>query len=374
MATYKVIQDIEAEDHILGPLSLRQFIYALVACFCLYVCFIGFTKHFYPLVALFLPVALLAGFFAFPFAKDQPTEVWALAKIKFLFIPRKRIWDQSGIKEMVTITAPKKIDKVYTDGLSQTEVKSRLHALADTIDSRGWAIKNVNVNMYGQPSLLDTEISDRLIDPSSMPQAVPEYNITASDDILDEKNNPIAQQFSQMISTSEQSHRQQLMERLKGVQDAAVQPTSQNTPADYWFLNQPSEPPKVPTNSVFQSQVVLPGTPQAPTIPSASNAVVTPAEEAIVERAKQQSSTQAVSYAHLKTIQPLGAAPIQSASTQISNPVTSGSIPSSPSVHTPDPAILNLANNNDLNVATLAREAKRAIDSSNDGEVVISLH
>ncbi|MGH7158305.1 MAG: PrgI family mobile element protein [Candidatus Saccharimonadales bacterium] len=31
MATYKVIQDIEAEDKILGPLTLRQFIYAGVA-------------------------------------------------------------------------------------------------------------------------------------------------------------------------------------------------------------------------------------------------------------------------------------------------------------------------------------------------------
>ena len=28
MATYKVIQDIEAEDKLIGPLTLRQFIYA----------------------------------------------------------------------------------------------------------------------------------------------------------------------------------------------------------------------------------------------------------------------------------------------------------------------------------------------------------
>ncbi len=30
MSTYKVIQDIEAEDKLLGPLTLRQFIYAAV--------------------------------------------------------------------------------------------------------------------------------------------------------------------------------------------------------------------------------------------------------------------------------------------------------------------------------------------------------
>jgi hypothetical protein len=39
-----------------------------------------------------------------------------------------------------------------------------------------------------------------------------------------------------------------------------------------------------------------------------------------------------------------------------------------------DPAaIMNLANNDDLDVATIAREARREVES-NDGEVVISLH
>ncbi len=42
MATYKVLQDIEAEDKILGPLSLRQFIYGLITVFFLYLCFIVF--------------------------------------------------------------------------------------------------------------------------------------------------------------------------------------------------------------------------------------------------------------------------------------------------------------------------------------------
>jgi hypothetical protein len=39
--------------------------------------------------------------------------------------------------------------------------------------------------------------------------------------------------------------------------------------------------------------------------------------------------------------------------------------------NTPDPAILNLAQNNDLNIETIARQAKK--DDSKDNEVVISL-
>src|SRR5947209_5612285 len=101
------MQDIEAEDHILGPLSLRQFIFALIAVFFGYLCFIAITKHIQFLLALFAPPMLFFAFFAFPFGKDQPTEVWFLAKLRFWFLPRKRIWDQSGIKELVTITVPK---------------------------------------------------------------------------------------------------------------------------------------------------------------------------------------------------------------------------------------------------------------------------
>src|SRR6202012_3774525 len=108
--------------------------------------------------------------------------------------------DQSGVKELVTITAPKKIEKTFTDGLSQTEVKSRLSALADTIDSRGWVIKNSAVNLStAAPYTQQTDDSDRLVSYSNMPQPVPTIDVTESDDILDEQNNPIAQQFDQMI-------------------------------------------------------------------------------------------------------------------------------------------------------------------------------
>src|SRR5882757_559198 len=122
MATYKVIQDIEAEDHILGPLSLRQFIFGLIAALCFYFCYFVISKHLIFLLPIFLLPGLFAGFFAFPFGKDQPTEVWALAKIRFLFKPRKRVWDQDGVKQLVSITVPKRVEEHLTDGLNENEV------------------------------------------------------------------------------------------------------------------------------------------------------------------------------------------------------------------------------------------------------------
>src|ERR1700721_3632604 len=98
MASYKLIQDVEADDKLLGPLSFRQFLYALVAIFFLYISYLLYVHHGGILDIATIPVVLFAGFLAYPFGKDQPTEVWAIAKLRFLVKPRRRIWAQSGIK------------------------------------------------------------------------------------------------------------------------------------------------------------------------------------------------------------------------------------------------------------------------------------
>ena len=363
MATYKVIQDIEAEDKILGPLTLRQFIYGLIAGFLLYICFLCVIKGAPYLLVIFLPPALFTAFFAAPFGRDQPTEVWALAKIRFYFKPRRRVWNQSGVKELVTITVPKKVEQFLTNGLSQNEVESRLKALANTIDSRGWAIKNVNVNMFSQPDPLSVTTSDRLIDINSLPQEVPNYDVRAADDMLDETNNPIAHQFEAMINTSTQSHRQHIMDELNGVRQEA-KATTAPAPNDYWFLNQPAEPPKLPADqAVFDStQVVHPGSDDDDSV------VPTAAEAELINKLKATHDSQQVFHSHLRTIQPLGSQPtVQPAATDDTPPPQAVTAP-------PDPAILSLANNNDLNVATLAREASKAKNPEPpDDEVVISL-
>lgn len=382
MATYKVIQDIEAEDKLVGPLTLRQFIYAAITVVCLYICFLGITKHAIFLVPVFLPIGAVSAFFAFPWGREQPTEIWALAKIRFMIKPRRRIWDQSGIKELVTVTAPKKVEQNLSNGLSQTEVRSRLRALADTIDSRGWAIKNVNVNLYAQPALGSDTGSDRLISVANVPDEVSSVDVRASDDMLDPQNNPVAQQFDTMIAQSEQAHRQQIMQQINQIQSAPQQspsilpePQTQasqgsanqitntqqvSSPNNYWFLQQQ---PAMPNT---KAQVVQPGTPED-AVPVAAPAEPTPDEKALAERLRHQNDTQRISYAHLHTIQPLSA---QKASAP---KPTIKPAPAAPVTHQPDPAIIALASNNDLNVATIARQANKQNQEPPD-EVVISLH
>src|SRR5581483_5658515 len=166
-----------------------------------------------------LPPALIGVFLAWPWSRDQPTEIWLLAKIRFFLKPRRRIWDQDGIQELVTITAPKKVEQHLTNDLSQSEVRSRLRALASTIDSRGWAIKNVNVNLTTGPGYtMPDPTSDRLIDIAALPQEVPNVEVMAADDMLDPQNNPTAQHLDQMIGASSRQHHDQLLKQMQNSQ------------------------------------------------------------------------------------------------------------------------------------------------------------
>jgi hypothetical protein len=371
MATYKVIQDIEAEDKLLGPLTLRQFIYAAI------VVVLGFINFKLAQVSIFLTLPLLPpmlffGLLAAPIGQDQSSEVWLLAKIRFFLKPRKRIWNQDGIQELVTITVPKRVERRLTNNLSQTEVKSRLHALANTLDSRGWAVKNVDVNIFSQPSYLtnDQSDSDRLVGVDSLPQDVPSYDVRAVDDILDETNNPTAQHLDEMIHRSEQTHRQTV---INNVSDAGSTQQSQATLADYWFMNQSPVPvqPK-PGYATFQTNpVVTPGTPDDPSTQAAvpDNGA---AEQQLLEKIHDEQAHQNPAYPHLKTVQPINSTQYTVPSTQPKAQATDDK--SQQTASTPSsPDIMRLASNDDLNVDTIAREANRSKQSPDDDEVVISL-
>ncbi len=381
MATYKVLQDIEAEDKLLGPLTFKQFIFAII--FVL----IGFIEFKlatttalsvvrWPIVVVLLIPMVVFGFLAAPISRDQPNDVWLLARLRFLVKPHVRIWNQDGISQLVTITAPRKVEHVYSDGLSQNEVKSRLSALASTLDSRGWAVKNVDVNLFAQPGYLSTaDGSDRLVAPSNLPITEQAGDIRAADDMLDATNNPTAQHLDQMVQASTAAHLQQVMASVQNPTPAG--PTA--PPADYWFLNQPASPPQTPPGmaTFTGSTVVSPGSNIATPEPTAE-------EQRLIKKIEADKADDPTYTSHLKTIQPLSvqgtSAPQQPTTATptptpvpmpppASIPVQNNTTPTSTT--TPNPAILSLANNDDLNVATIARQAQQISES--DGEVTISL-
>lgn len=229
MAVYKVIQDIEAEDKLLGPLTLKGFIYALIAGVLVFIeVRLAIAGSLGPIrwpimFVLIFPIGLF-GVLASPLGREQPTEVWLLSHLIFFLKPRKRIWNQSGQNQLVTITAPKKIERQLTKGFSQVEVKSRLQALANTLDSHGWAIKNVNVNLDANPTYFQrtSNESDRLVGPSGIAQPGAVIDIHAKDDILDEVSNPRAHHVEQLMEQADANRRKSIMDTVNAVRSKIV--------------------------------------------------------------------------------------------------------------------------------------------------------
>ncbi len=310
MAVYKVPQDVEAEDHILGPLTLRQFIFAIIFALATWTTWMLIRVN--VLLALpMLPILAIAGFLAAPVSRQQPNEVWLTAMLHYYLKPRRRIWDQSGLSQLVKITAPKRDDHTYTDGLSQYQVQSRLKLLANTLDSRGWAVKNISINQYIPTNMIQpTQVTDRLIGQNELPQEVNPIDIREADDIMSPGASQVSHHFDDLLRAEHEKQRQSLQTRMQQAVRAGHTPQPQTPPATAY-----STPPISPA---------------APSIASPPN-----------------------------TLAPTPQQPLATDDIPAVTPSSS-------------PVILSLAHNSDLSVDTISREVNKSVpeDELTDDEVI----
>ena len=139
MAQYKVPQNVEADDKLLGPFSFRQFVYLLIAAGG--IALAVFLFQIFPLLAAIpLPVVFFFAILALPLKKDQPMETYLAAIVSFYTKPRLRRWMTGQRESTIQITAPKKVEAPRTRDISQEEAGHRLSFLANVIDSGGQSI------------------------------------------------------------------------------------------------------------------------------------------------------------------------------------------------------------------------------------------
>ena len=302
MSVYKVPQDVEAEDKLLGPFSFRQFVFLIIAVIGIAIAY-GLSTILLPLAIIPVPIILFFGALALPLKKDQPMEVYLAAVISFMLKPKKRLWQPDGIERLVEVIAPKVEEKTYGNNYDQAEVQRRLSYLANLVDSQGWSIRGVN-------------------NPNSSMRADLFNEGQAVNDILDE-NSATAQNINHLINQSDVRRRQEVIQKMQTGQSATPPPTQ--TP-------QPSQPDiPTPTTSL-----------QMNPYPTMRQSVLNP----------------------VSTL-PAANTPAQTQPT--TTPQTS--------VNEVPPAIIELANNRDLSIETIAREANRIQQENklSDEEVVISL-
>lgn len=368
MAVYKVPQDVEADDKLLGPFSFRQFIYLLIAGGAVFLAW-GLSRLFVPLAIIPLPVVLFFGVLALPLRKDQPMEIYMAAIVSFYLKPRKRLWVPDGIESLVEITAPKVVELQRTKDLSQHEAEQRLSYLADIVDTGGWAVRGVAMPEANSPMRSDAF-----------------FEAQQTVDMLDEQGG-VAQSFDTMITQADSKRRQDIVARMSQAQPAAAAFTTAPPAApiyvDPYAVLQTTPPGATPNTAVPPYPPTEP-LPQPATIPQP---IVDPYAtlQPFTPQAAPEPADLHVDYnpyptaMHQSVVRPIdeqlvAAQPPSSVAPTL--PQVSQPVQNQASEEPLSPDIINLAHNADLSIETIAHEAERIRqkeEQSDEGEVIISL-
>ncbi len=327
MAVYKVPQDVEADDKLIGPFSFRQFIYLIIVALAGALAW-GLAQLFLPLIIIPLPVIIFFGALALPLRKDQPMEIYLAAMVSFYLKPHKRLWDADGIESLIEITVPKTVEFQRTKNLSQGEAQERLGYLANIVDSQGWAVRGQGVQA-----------------PNSAMNSDVYFEAQQVEDVLD-SGNTVAQSLEFMIGKSDAKRHQDVIDRMH--QSATVAPEP---------VIRPPQPIIPNPYDIFTSQPQLAPdtTPPTDSPPPTFNPYPTDIQQSV--------------------IQPISPAAPVAAPPPVEQPAPAAQTPVQTTSEKPvSPGIMNLANNADLSIETIAREAHRIKDKEDmSEEVVISL-
>jgi hypothetical protein len=207
MAVHSVPQNVEAEDQVIGFLSLKQLIFTIIAIgFCYLTYFFFVNVH--PLAAIiWLPFDLFFLVMGLYRRKDQPADVFLASAIGFYLKPKVRIWSQDGYEERVVITAPPIVEKQYTKNFTGEEAMGRLSRLSLMMDSRGWESKRATD--WQNQDLVESAESSRIVDKQEVAQAqgTDAETYTQPPDQYDE-NSRVGQEFEQRIQKSTEAVRE----------------------------------------------------------------------------------------------------------------------------------------------------------------------
>lgn len=259
MATHKVPQDVEADDKLVGFLSLKQFIFTVLGLGFGYLAFFFSTKIQVLTGIIWLPptiVCLVLGLYQ---RKDQPVEVYLASALRFYLKPHKRKWNQEGYEERVVITAPPKIEKHYTKDFDSEEATSRLGNLSRMMDSRGWASKMVTD--WQNPQFATAAASDRLVQPADLSQqtGINPQAYMQPVDVMDETSSVVAKDFDEKVP---QTHANAIQHGLATLQQARDEEAAHTQTPE---VSTPEATPHFQPTPTMRQKVITPiQTPEEP--------------------------------------------------------------------------------------------------------------
>ena len=344
MAVYKVPQDVEADDKLIGPFSFRQFIYLIVVAISMAGAW-GLGQLFPVLAILPLPIIVFFGALALPLRKDQPMEAYLSAVVSYYFLKsHKRFWQPDGIDSYVTIIPAKNSDRILTKAFDNVEATKRLDYLANLVDSHGWAIR-------GTASTPDTSLSSDLY-----------FEAKGATDVMAE-GSAKAQALTERLQDVTAAKKKEATKNMQ----ASVKAQPKSTPASTTKTDAPSKTP-VATNK---------------TSDDTSGAHVLTKDEL---RIKEAASVKKIADQRGRDAAAYATALAEGATKEKNNPKpvktkqvgTSVSIPDTDTMELTKQQAKDLSDQEGVTIATIAHQARRVADNNKvlrEGEeVMISLH
>lgn len=136
MGQYKVPQNVETEDKLVGSFTLRQLIYMAIAIGWGFLIYRIFKSNIPIMIVLMLPIS--GFFFVLGVARkeEQSFESYLAAVLRFYFVDKKRVWNKELSADINTgaIQDPSlKDDEVQ---LNTVPTKGQLKQIANILDTR----------------------------------------------------------------------------------------------------------------------------------------------------------------------------------------------------------------------------------------------
>ena len=370
MAQYKVPQDVEADDKLLGPFSFRQFVYLLVAGG-LVATAVGLFQLFPILAILPIPFAVFFLVLALPLKKDQPMETYLAAIVAYHLKPHSRHWMPGQRENPITITAPKKVEEKRRRDITGEEATHRLSFLADIVDTEGYAIKGAGASPMREDLIAEAEATPDMFETYQsqvINRVIDQDKMARHQMAVREMQNVIARNETKTVPDDEQSSRvggERVIER-RGItrsETPQVEPTAEPV-----VIAQPepvvaTETPRpIPMDAVnLRNNAVL-----KPDVDIDNASVVIKPEVKPADENRNLRVPGAERFGVEVDPQAGIAGSVAGLGTK---PSYTKKVPTKPV----NDSIMELANNSDFSVATIAKEANR-INRKENGEIFVSLH
>lgn len=156
---YKVPQKIDLEDKVIGPLTIKQFIWLLaggMVDYFIFTTFKGLFGWFLVFVATILALA-----FAFVKIEEQPFSYLATNFFSFILSPKIRLWNKgTKIEKMVELKNKPKEKATTASRKSPEEIRSALETLSQAVDTYGWSPEQYKEEL--EKMGVERELQDRI--------------------------------------------------------------------------------------------------------------------------------------------------------------------------------------------------------------------